>query len=223
MSFKNTADGSRASRTGSSGKNKNEKRYGSSGGKWKLQSYTLRYALGAMEKQAHEIHKKAKDPVQQKRLEQLTAETIGRVRQRLNEQRSLPSKYQKAEDPCVDNLEQLNRQRQGEIKSNQKLLAALQKQVKENEKEIQRMTKEKRARKKKLDNLLLQAQEEDSSDHGQQVDDDLLPEDNPEETWSNQHQVPRSLQEASDSSSYRLAPKGTMVKFLDALKSCSQD
>ena len=115
--------------------------------------------------------------------------------------KKLPQKYLKAEDPCVDTLQNLNKQRQAEIQSTQTAVDGLERRVRESEKELERAEKIRDQWMEKLNSV-----HEMENKH-----DDLVQSLAPQKKTSTQSAPILEL------SSYKRAPKGTMAEFVRAL------
>jgi hypothetical protein len=127
----------------------------------------------------------------------------------------VPLVYCKAEDPCVENLEQLNRQRKAELVSSGKLVKLLQKQVTEKEAAIQRVKHVRDASRRKLDAKLADRDGIDPKDKLTDILDELQ---RTEVVSQSSRSNNRDKNNASLSNmTFQRAPKGSMDKFINAL------
>ena len=114
----------------------------------------------------------------------------------------LPNKYLKAEDPCVDTLPNVNKQREVEIESNQTAVDGLEVRLKETEQELEKAEKNREQWMEKLNSVSSQT-ESRQADLIQML---AAPQEEVEEEAA-----------SLEITRYRRAPKGTMAKLLKAL------
>jgi hypothetical protein len=125
----------------------------------------------------------------------------------------VPLVYCKAEDPCVENLEQLNRQRKAELVSSGKLVKLLQKQLNDKEAAIQRV---KHVRDASWRELHAKRADPDGTDPKDKLTDMLDELQRTEESRSRSHNPDKNNPTLSNMI-YQRAPKGSMDKFIRAL------
>ena len=120
----------------------------------------------------------------------------------------MPSSYYKAEDPCVDNLNQSNKQRETEIHSNQKAVDKLKRQIATSGETLQEARKLREDSQQELNRI----RKKRKVGKGEQLDPALAPADAGLPATG-----PHFATVGSTCSDYTRAPRGTMSDLLNRL------